>query len=146
MLLSALNGILGYNVLISLFCMILSLPLMLFGAKVHLPEHVKSWPRSVVQRVKEGIIDKKRAIADKIHDAKDVLAGRFTGDDDDDEEDFVDDVPMSSDGFWGGPSDPAAPRELLRDEILAFDAMPPKYKLLALDAQPPGRLPPCGKR
>ena len=136
-LLSLVNGIVGYNVLISIFCMVLSLPLMIFGAKVHLPEHVKAWPRSVVARVKESLIEKERAVADKLRGTKDAVVGRIAGRDDDDEEEFNEGVPMSSDEFWGGPTDSSSTPETWRHELLAFDAMPPKYKLLALAAATP---------
>lgn len=78
-MLSVVSGILGYNVIIAVLCIVLSLPLMLFGAKVELPEHVKEWPRSVLARVKETLVDVKDDIKEKVHDKKEAVMDRFGG-------------------------------------------------------------------
>src|SRR5262249_51733488 len=107
---------------------LLAIPLWLMGARVDLPESVKAWPRSLVAGAKETFIDKKEAVAEKLRDAKAAIVRKVTG---------RKDAPADSDEFWGGPRDPDASDETIRNEWLTFDALPPDVKIAAYEAARP---------
>ena len=141
---STVSGLLGFNILVALMCILLAIPLWIAGAKVELPHYVKAWPRSLMSRVGESFSEKKEEITNKIDDVKDSVGEKAAG---------ISRVlhisrvstsqeakrkkghDVSSDEFWGGPPDPdPVTREDGRNELLAFDAMEPHIRLAALES------------
>ena len=115
---SAVSGVLGFNVILACFTIALAIPLMLIGAKVELPDFVKAWPRSVAARVRGAFSDAKESAAPKDDGGELAQADGEEGED--------------ADAFWGGPRDPSPSLETQQDEFVAFDAMPPDRKLATL--------------
>ena len=132
-IISTITGILGFNVILALLFIVCAIPIWMAGGEVHLPKFTVSWMNSFVAKVKETFADKKDAIADKLHRGKEALGRKFHGDDDDEEE-FVSDVPLDSDEFWGGPWIDSASAEMCFEERRAFDARPPEEKIAIFDA------------
>ena len=136
-IISTITGLLGFNVLLALFSIVLAIPLMIMGVEVHFPDWIKAFPRSVATKLKDVFSDKKAAIKDKLHDAKDAVVRKVTGKGDvpDDSEDS--DVDFASDEFWGGAPDPLATKETWREDTMAFDALPPEQKIAIFESAKP---------
>ena len=110
--LSTISGVLGFSVVAAIFCILLAIPLMLMGAKVELPEHVKEWPPaswlrsrmfSWIRRRRLWInCDKKEAIAEKLLGKKPEI---------------VDPTDERLNAEWGGEPDPNPSQETILAEL-----------------------------